>query len=106
MANIGFELGGISSFFLTGLISSSDLGWRYSFYLFSLTALIWFIPFCYLIYSKPEEDPNLSDFERQLIENERVIEYSKEDFSKNLIKVPPKFDWKIILTSKVVLASW
>ena len=100
-----FKLGGMCSFYLTGFISSiSWLGWRYSFYLFSLTAVFWAIPYFYLIHSKPEDDLNLSDYEKQLIENEKVIEYSKQ--SSNMIKIPPKLDWKIILTSKPVIASW
>ena len=100
------KLGGLCSFYLTGLISSSYLGWRHSFYIFSLTAFIWSIPYFYLVYSEPDDDPNLSDFERQLIKKDKMIEYSKEDFSKNLIKIPPKLEWKTILTSKVVIASW
>ena len=46
--NLGLELGGLVSFFLTGQISYY-LSWRYSFYLFSITAFVWFIPFYYLV---------------------------------------------------------
>ena len=48
--NIGFEFGGMVSFFLTGYISSIEwLGWRYSFYLFSLPAFAWFIPYHFMV---------------------------------------------------------
>ena len=91
---------------LTGSVSSSYLGWRYSFYLFALIAFIWTIPYFYLIYSKPEDDPNLSDYEKHLIEKGKMIEYSRQNESNEMIKIPAKLDWKIILTSKPVIASW
>ena len=51
----------------------------------------------------------MSDFERNLFEQERLAEYlldAKEQSScKKLIKVPPKFRFKTILTSAPVWAS-
>ena len=48
--NIGFEFGGFISFFLTGYLSSIDfLGWRYAFYLFSIPAFLWFVPFHFMV---------------------------------------------------------
>lgn len=98
------------SFYLTGLISSSSpSAWRYSFYFFSLTAFVWFVPYCFFVSSKPEDDPNLSDFERNLIRQERKIKYQKQLSSilstSALIKVPPKLNYRQILTSEVVWAS-
>lgn len=106
LINVGFELGGICSFYLTGYICSIEsLGWRYSFYIFSLLCFVWFIPYCFIVYSKPEDDPYLSDYEKELIENERIIEYTNQDFTnKNMIKKPPKLNLNI-LTSKPVIAS-
>lgn len=108
ISNVGYELGGVISFFLTGLICSDDhLGWRYSFYLFAVPALLWFAPYCWLVYSRPDDDPNLSEYERKLAETERTAEYANQDLSKkNMLKIAPKFDWKVVLTSKPVLASW
>ena len=112
--NIGFELGGFISFFLTGYISSlSPFGWRYSFYLFSIISFVWFLPFYYLVYSKPEDDPNLSDYERQLMQREQIEKKrnNDDDFNdddnqtKKLIKVAAKFNFKTVLTSKVVWAD-
>lgn len=108
LANVGFEIGGICSFFFTGLICEKEyLGWRYSFYIFSMISFIWFIPYCFMVYSTPEDDPYLTDYERKLIENERIIEYENQDLKdKNMIKIPPKLDYKILFTSKPVIASW
>lgn len=109
ISNVGYEFGGVFSFFMTGLICSGDPGpqWRYSFYLFAVPALLWFGPYCYLVYSKPEDDPNLSDFERELLKVEQKTEYANQDLSKkNMIKIPPKFNWRVVLTSKPVIASW
>ena len=63
------------------------------------------------VYSTPDQDPNLSDYERHQLEQERKAQYllnSKEEsesFSKKLIKVPPKFSFKIVMTSAPVWAS-
>ena len=48
--NVGFEFGGMISFFLTGYISSIDsLGWRYAFYLFSIVSFVWVVPFYFMV---------------------------------------------------------
>lgn len=152
--NVGFEFGGMTSFFLTGYISSIDsLGWRYSFYLFSIVSFVWFIPFFFMVralpiyqspttrirnpnlgsmgsylvilisnhltnhheqvHSTPEDDPYLSQYERRLFEQERRAEFLRNsmrvqlesDSSKKLVKVPPKFRFKTVLTSGPVWAS-
>ena len=106
ISNVGYEFGGVCSFLLTGLISD-QLGWRYSFYLFAVPALLWFVPYCWLVHSRPEDDPNLSDYERKLVEAERATEYANQDLTKkNMVKIVPKFNWKVVLTSKPVIASW
>ena len=107
LLNIAFESGGIVAFYLSGLICSSEtLGWRWSFYIFAIVAIVWWVPYVFLVYSTPEEDPQLSEYERNLIEIERRDEYANQTISKNMKKIPPKFNWKIILTSKPVIASW
>lgn len=108
ITNVGYESGGVCSFILTGLICSNDkLGWRYSFYLFAVPALLWFIPYCWLVYSRPDDDPNLSDYERKLVEVERSAEYSNQDLTKeNMVRIAPKLNWMVVLTSKPVIASW
>lgn len=107
LLNVAFESGGIAAFFLTGLICDCDvLGWRWSFYIFAIIAMLWFIPYYFLVYSTPEDDPHLSEYEKNLIEMERKAEYANQNISKNMKKISPKFDWKIILTSKPVIASW
>ena len=71
-----------------------------------MTAIVWVIFFYFLCYSSPDSDPYLSDYERNLIEKERIEEYSREDFSKlKLIKITPKLSFKKLLTSKPVIAS-
>lgn len=73
------------------------------------------------VYSSPDKDPNLSDYERDLVEQERKAEYgldaqvsmfaqcsaiNEEDGSMEaLIVVPPKFSFKTILSSGPVWAS-
>lgn len=108
--NVAFELGGICSFFLSGFICSSDLlGWRWCFYLFALPAFVWSVPYYFLVFSRPEDDPSLSDYERKMIESERKKANStNHELSKNenLVKVPPKLNWAVILTSGPVIASW
>ena len=108
LLNVSFESGGIAAFFLSGLLCSADgPGWRFSFYIFAILAILWFLPYYFLVYSTPDEDPHLSDYEKTMIEIDRMAEYANQDLSKkNMIKIPPKFDWKIILTSKPVIASW
>lgn len=82
------------------------MGWQWSFYLFSLTTFVWFVPYYFLVYSNPDSDPNLSEYERRLVDEERKTEYLEQDFSKsNLIKIPPQLNWKILLFSPAVLAS-
>lgn len=98
------------SFYLTGLISSlSPSAWRMSFFMFSLSAVVWFVPYYMLVSSKPEDEPNLSEYERNLIQQERKIKYQKQLSSmlstNSLIKIPPKLDYKQILTSPVVWSS-
>lgn len=108
--NVAFELGGICSFFLSGYICASDLlGWRYTFYLFALPAFVWSIPYYFLVFSRPEDDPGLSLYERKMIESERKKANSaNHELSKNenLVKIPPKLNWAVILTSGPVIASW
>lgn len=59
------------------------------------------------IYSKPETDPHLSDYERNLFELERKAEYrlEAEESSEQLVVIPPKFSFKTIFTSAPVWAS-
>ena len=107
--NVAFELGGICSFFFAGFICSSDLlGWRFTFYLFALPAFVWSVPYLFLVYSRPEEDPHLSEYERRMIESARKEANCANDLSanENLVRIPPKLDWKVILTSGPVIASW
>lgn len=96
------------SFYVTGEICNMEaLGWRYSFYIFAVVAFIWFIPYHFLIYSRPENDPHLSDYERDLIKQERKAEiFDDISLNGNVIKVPPKLSFKILLTSRAVWASW
>lgn len=104
--NIAFEIGGMSTLYLSGVISSNkDLGWTYTFYLFSIVAFVWFIPYCFLVYSEPSQNPRLSNYEKKLLEQSKTIENSKNDFSKNYVKVPPKICYKKIFTSGPVWAS-
>lgn len=108
--NASFEFGGICSFLAAGFVCSSDfLGWRYSFYLFAIPAILYAVPYYYLVYSSPEEDPAISEYERKLIESERKkVDSANHDFStnENLVRIPPKLKWKVILTSGPVIASW
>lgn len=104
--NIAFEIGGMLTLYLSGLICSTEsLGWSYCFYFLSSVAFLWFIPFCFLVYSTPAENPRLSNYERKLLEQSKAVEQSKDDFSKKWVKVPPKFSLKKILTSGPVWAS-
>lgn len=103
--SVAFEIGGVLSFYLAGIISTS-IGWQWSFYLFSLTAIIWFVPYYFLVYSSPDSDPYLSQYEKKLVEEERKNEYQNLDHSDTkMIKIPPKLTWKILLLSPPVLAS-
>ena len=108
--NVSFEFGGICSFLVAGFVCSSDsLGWRYTFYLFALPAVLFVIPYYFLVYSSPKEDPALSEYERKLIEIERKqADSANHDLlaNKNLVRIPPKLSWKVILTSPPVIASW
>ena len=108
LLNICFELGGIMAFILSGLIcSTSGLGWPFTFYIFAVCAIVWFVPYYFLVYSTPNEDPHLSEYEKTLIQMETMAEYANQDLSKrHMIKIPPKFNWKTILTSGPVIASW
>ena len=111
--NAAFELGGICSFLIAGFVCSSDMlgpqPWKYTFYLFALPAIAYAIPYYFLVFSRPEDDPGLTDYERRLIENERR-EANSEDHelskSENMVKIPPKIKWSVILTSPPVIASW
>lgn len=105
--NVAFELGGICSFFLAGFICSSDLlGWRYTFYLFAIPAFVWSVPYYFLVYSKPEDDPNLSEYERRMIESSRKEANQHMPANEDLVRIPPKLNWAVILTSGPVIASW
>lgn len=97
--NIAFEIGGMSTLFLSGLISSEpSMGWEYCFYLYSIIAFVWFIPYCWLVYSEPSQNPRLSNYEKKLLEQSKTIEHSKEDFSKKWVRVAPKLSYKKIFT--------
>lgn len=104
--NIAFEIGGMTTLFLSGLISSEPrLGWEYTFWLYAIVAFVWFIPYCFLVYSEPSQSPRVSNYERKLLEQSKTIENSKEDFSTKYVRVPPKFSAKKIFTSGPVWAS-
>ena len=67
------------------------------------------------VHSVPEQDPYLSEYEKRKFERERKAEYLQEsensnepqesDGTKKLVKVPPKFRFKTVLTSGPVWAS-
>lgn len=82
------------------------------------------LPFRYTnqVYSSPDKDPHLSDYERDLFEQERKAEYGldaqcsmfnaqcsafneEEGSMEALVVVPPKFSFKTILSSGPVWAS-
>jgi len=104
--NVAFEVGGMTTLFLSGLISSEPaMGWEYCFYLYGLVAFLWFIPYVFLVYSDPSQNSRVSNYERKLLEQSKTIEHSKEDFSKKWVRVPPKLSYKKVLTSAPVWAS-
>lgn len=65
------------------------------------------------VHSAPEDDPYLSKYERRLVDQERRAEFLRNsmrvqlesDSSKKLVKVPPKFRFKTVLSSGPVWAS-
>ena len=104
--NVAFEIGGMTTLFLSGLIcSNKNLGWEYAFYLYSIVAFVWFIPYCFLVFSDPALNKRVTNYERKKLEQSKTIENSKDDFSKKYVKVMPKLDYKKILTSGPVWAS-
>ena len=98
--NVAFEVGGMLTLFLSGLISSEPkLGWEYCFYLYSIVAFVWFVPYFFLVYSDPSQNPRVTNYERKQLEQSKTIQQSKEDFSTKLVRVQPKLSYKKIFTS-------
>ena len=85
---------GIVSTMLFGGIICQQLHWEYLFYLIGVLCIIWSVLWQLLVFPSPEEDPRISDEEREYIITSRTIISNKSK------KVP----WGEILSSKPVVA--
>jgi len=67
VANSGIPLGTIVGLIVTPMIVAA-WGWEWSFYLFGLLGILWYVPWHFRVQASPAEDPSISTEERALIE--------------------------------------
>ncbi len=70
-----------------------NYGWQWAFYSFGLFGVIWFVIWQYAVTSYPDNHPNISEQERELI--------SKDAAPIDATESPP---WKVLLSSPAVWA--
>jgi MFS transporter, ACS family, solute carrier family 17 (sodium-dependent inorganic phosphate cotransporter), other len=90
---LGNYAGTVISMPLSGILANT-LGWESIFYIFGAIGCIWFIAWTIIVRRSPQEDPLISEEEKNYIINSIDIK------SEEIISPP----WRKILTSKPVYA--
>lgn len=88
----GSNLGAITGNIFTGLMIHWTKSWKTPFYIWALFGLTWYLFYIFMVFSRPETHPFITDEEREFLEKEVV--------KKAKFKVP----WKSILSSGPVYA--
>lgn len=60
--------GGLVAMGISGVLVHAG-GWPLAFYFFGVVAVLWFIPWLYLIYNTPDEHPRISSQEKEYIQS-------------------------------------
>ncbi|XP_047106275.1 sialin-like [Schistocerca piceifrons] len=85
------NLGSVLSMGLSGILAAAG-GWPLVFYFFGALAVVWFIPWIFLIYDSPDKHPRISEEEKEYI-------LSSLGEELNAKKVAPPVPWLQLLTS-------
>ena len=74
----------------------AQYGWPIVFYLFGATGLVWSVAWFKVVYATPEQHPNLSESERELLaHNERALSRDEPIPWKRLLSSAPV--WALII---------
>jgi MFS transporter, ACS family, solute carrier family 17 (sodium-dependent inorganic phosphate cotransporter), other len=97
MASLAFAgnyAGTVVSMPLSGILANT-LGWEYIFYIFGAIGVIWFAAWMVIVKKSPEDDPFISE------EEKNYIVQKLGNRKQNEVLNPP---WKAIFTSTAVWA--
>lgn len=89
ICNSGIMLGLSLGNFLSGLILHYIPGWESVFYIYGFAGLVWWLLWCFLTYSSPEDHPFISEEERHMLTTQLQSK-----------KKPKHVPFRQILTSK------
>lgn len=95
----GFGISGCFAGTVIAMLASGSLavhfGWESIFYCFGIIGIIWCVTWALVVKESPENDPFISDFEKNFIKNSLI-----KKGTINVLKPP----WKSMFTSKPIIA--
>lgn len=111
LTNSGIPLGTIFALLITPLIVA-QLGWEWAFYLFGAAGVLWFILWQKMVTSTPQENPDVSKEELDIIQSNAAEDESQKETPGIMDFLKHKSVWAIIIAhfcnnwSLYVLLSW
>lgn len=91
VAMAGCQIGTIVGNLLTGvMIKNSSMGWPVVFYFYGGVSIVWFVAWCILCYSHPEDHPFITEKEK------KYLHETMKEHTHRVAKLPP---WRDMLMS-------
>jgi len=97
----GAQAGTVICLPICGLLAD-HVGWESIFYVWGAVGCAWFILWCFLVFSSPEQHPRISEEEKEYIISNIYESNSQDDVIDGKLPIPP---YKKIITSIPILAT-
>ena len=96
----GAQAGTVVCLPICGLLAD-HVGWESIFYVWGAAGCVWFILWCFLVFSSPDQHPRISDDEKEYIIS-NIYEKGTDSQLDGKLPIPP---YKKIFTSIPILAT-